>query len=170
MTDDREDTTSFPPELVCPAVAADLAVFMLARDDEASYRKDAQNHLRLLLVKRGISPYRGHWALPGGFLRADETIEACALRETFEETGLRPQTLIPTEVRSDLNRDPRGRVISHCFAAVCSGDDEPVLHGGTDTREARWFDVDLAEADDGRWMLRLVSGNTVITPMLTVCE
>ena len=80
MTDERNERTSFPPELVCPAVAADIAAFMLAKEDEASYRRDAQSRLQLLLVKRGIPPYQGQWALPGGFLRSRETIEACAFR------------------------------------------------------------------------------------------
>jgi 8-oxo-dGTP diphosphatase len=100
--------------------------------------------LHVLLVERGIEPYAGTMALPGGFLRdGEEPIVAAARRELFEEAGLEPAGLHLEEfgVYGDPGRDPRGRVVSVAYLAIAPRLPEPVA--GTDAAGARW-----ARADD----------------------
>ena len=94
--------------------------------------------LQILLIQRGIEPFKGTWALPGGFLRMDETIEECAKRELFEETGLRQPYMEQFGIFSDVNRDPRGRIITSAFYALVRIAD---VKGGDDAVDAKWFPV-----------------------------
>ena len=91
---------------------------------------------RLLLVRRGRPPFRGHWGLPGGFCEWKETAESCCARETLEETGLRVRVGELLGVYSAPDRDPRGHNVTVLYAA------RPVsgrVRGGDDAAEARWF-------------------------------
>ena len=101
-----------------PSVTADVAAFMIRTEDKTSYRKNPENKLQLLLIKRGGHPYKGMWALPGGFLNKGETIEQCALREIQEETNVAPTAIMPVGVFSKPERDPRGWIISAAFASI----------------------------------------------------
>ena len=92
-----------------PSVTADVAAFMIRTEDKTSYRKNPENKLLLLLIRRGGHPYKGMWALPGGFLQRGETVEECALREIEEETTVKPVSILPVGVFSQPERDPRGR-------------------------------------------------------------
>lgn len=94
--------------------------------------------LKVLLVKRGVEPYKGAWAFPGGFMRMDETIEQCAARELKEETTLEAVYMEQFGVFSDINRDPRGRVMSTAFYALVKLSE---VEGGDDAMEARWFSI-----------------------------
>ena len=91
-----------------PAVTADCVVLGL----------DANEGLHVLLVERGREPQKGCWAFPGGFMEMDETIEQCAARELYEETGLRGIALEQLRVYSHVQRDPRERVLSVAFVGV----------------------------------------------------
>ena len=91
-----------------PSVTADVAAFMIRTEDKKNYRKNPENKLLLLLIKRGGYPYKDMWALPGGFLQKGETVEECALREIQEETTVRPVSILPVGVFSEPERDPRG--------------------------------------------------------------
>ena len=71
-----------------PSVAADMAIFTVLEETEDNYRKLPEKELGILLIQRGVHPYLGSWALPGGFVRPDETTEQAARRELMEETGL----------------------------------------------------------------------------------
>jgi 8-oxo-dGTP diphosphatase len=93
---------------------------------------------RLLLVRRGRPPFRGRWALPGGFVDAGETTEAAVVRELLEETGLRARPRGLVGVYSDPRRDPRGPTVSATYRMVGRGR-EP--QAGDDAGEARWFSV-----------------------------
>lgn len=98
--------------------------------------------LKVLLIERGLEPYLGSWALPGGFMRIDETIESCAMRELAEETGLTGVYLEQFKVYSTVKRDPRERVVTVAFIALV----RPamyVLTAGDDASDARWFDVEF---------------------------
>ena len=110
-----------------PAVTADCVVIGSAADSSRY----------VLLIQRGNEPYKGCWALPGGFMDMDETLEQCALRELKEETGLTPSGDI-TELKSfsTVDRDPRGRTITVAFLI-----EMPLTEakGGDDAAEARWF-------------------------------
>ncbi|MBR4572591.1 MAG: NUDIX hydrolase [Prevotella sp.] len=97
---------------------------------------------RVLLIERGNEPYKGCWALPGGFLDMDETLEECAIRELEEETGLKVsiESIRQVGTYSRVNRDPRGRTISTAFIAVV---DSPLpVKGQDDAARAEWFAID----------------------------
>jgi 8-oxo-dGTP diphosphatase len=91
---------------------------------------------RILLVRRGRPPFKGGWALPGGFVNLRETVEQAVAREVWEETGLRgrPEKLVG--VYSGPDRDPRKPTTSVVFHIVGRGG-EP--RGGDDAAEARWI-------------------------------
>lgn len=99
-------------------------------------------HLKILLVERGIEPYKGMWALPGGFMKMDETIEETARRELFEETGLRDVYMTQFKTFSKVDRDPRERVLTVVFTALVRPEDY-VLAAGDDASNALWFDEHL---------------------------
>lgn len=135
-----------------PSAAADMAIFsimQIQREEEEidcgrreNYRKDPEKRLKILLVRRGSFPYRGYWALPGGFCRKDESVSGTARRELREETGVKDAYLNPFGIFSDPDRDPRGWIISHGFLALIDGEKYRV-RGGSDAWEARWFTFDM---------------------------
>jgi 8-oxo-dGTP diphosphatase len=97
--------------------------------------------LKILLIRRGIEPFKGAWALPGGFVRTDETLDAAALRELQEETGLKKVYLEQLYTFGGIDRDPRERVVSVAyFALVRRADHIPT--GDTDAAEAAWFEAE----------------------------
>ncbi|MET8512252.1 NUDIX domain-containing protein [Streptomyces sp. NPDC005077] len=115
------------------AVTVDLAVFTV-RD----------GRLHVLLVERGEDPYKGHWALPGGFVLPRESAEDAARRELAEETGLTEATVSALHLEqlrtySDPDRDPRMRVVSVAYTALIP--DLPEPRGGGDAANARWWDA-----------------------------
>jgi 8-oxo-dGTP diphosphatase len=96
--------------------------------------------LKVLLIRRGIEPYQNRWALPGGFVRPDETLDDAARRELQEETGLKEIYLEQLYTFGELDRDSRERVISVAyFALVRRADHLPAA--ATDAAEAAWFEV-----------------------------
>ncbi len=136
-----------------PSVTADIALFKLSAQKPDSFRKEPVKKLSLLLIRRGGHPFQGCWALPGGFLKPDETIEQCALREVEEETGVKPASLMSIGLFSAPKRDPRGWIISNAFVSVL-GESEDSQHFGDDARDAQWFEVRL-EDTEGQAMLEL---------------
>lgn len=156
-----------PGDYPRPSATADLALT----------RRDGSE---ILLIKRGNHPFIGKWALPGGFVNPDETVEAAAARELFEETGIlceaikdNDETKDSTEIDSsstnqvillgvfsDPKRDPRGWTITSLFGAVVG--DDTSANAGDDARDARWFK--LSADDDGDILrLRLVCDELVLT-------
>ena len=95
--------------------------------------------LKVLLVRRGAEPFKGQWALPGGFLKMNETAEQGARRELWEETALIPTAIGQLGVFSDPDRDPRERVITIAWYALVKPHE---VIGGDDAAEAAWFPVD----------------------------
>lgn len=117
----------FTYEYPRPAVATDCVVFGFDGRD-----------LKVLLIERGLEPFKGMWAFPGGFLRMDETAECGAMRELMEETGLRLSYMNQLKTFSRVNRDPRERVISVAFYALVRRSE---VQGGDDASQAKWFSI-----------------------------
>lgn len=97
------------------------------------------SRLRVLLVQRGVEPYRGRWAFPGGFLKMDESAEEGALRELKEETGLECAYIRQFHTFTAPGRDPRERVITIAYYALVRMQE---VAGGDDAADARWFTLD----------------------------
>jgi 8-oxo-dGTP diphosphatase len=101
--------------------------------------------LQVLLIRRGMSPYKGKWALPGGFVRVDETLDDAARRELREETGLREVFLEQLYTFGSVKRDPRERVVSVAYYALTKPADHTTA-ASTDAAEAKWFPVSAVPA------------------------
>ena len=126
-----------------PSVAADIVIFSILEDGQnENFRKLQKSALKVLLVKRAGYPYKNKWALPGGFLKSDETVYETAKRELWEETNIKDAYIKISDVYSDLGRDPRGWVISNTFLALVDGS-KCSLKAKTDASEARWFNVEV---------------------------
>ncbi len=100
--------------------------------------RGASSMRQLLLVRRGLPPFRGEWALPGGFVNEDEPLEAAARRELAEETCLRTQgPMRQVGTFGDPGRDPRGWTVSVAFL-LDLGEDRREVRGADDAEEAAW--------------------------------
>ncbi len=117
---------SFNYPFARPALCVDIVVFGIS-----------DNAPSLLVIKRGLSPFRGRWALPGGFVRLDETLEKAARRELIEETSMKAVDLTQLSAFSEVDRDPRERVITVAFFAMVNSTDF-TLAADTDADEAKW--------------------------------
>ena len=113
-----------------PAVTTDCLVFT---------RPKKKNHL--LLIQRDQAPFKGMWALPGGFVEIEEDITNGAYRELEEETGIRNIILYQFKTFGEVNRDPRGRTISIVYYGIVHPE-ETSLQAGSDAKSARWFTID----------------------------
>jgi 8-oxo-dGTP diphosphatase len=113
-----------------PSVTVDCVVFGLDEED-----------LKIILIERDVEPFKGRWALPGGFVHLDESLEEAAMRELEEETGIQNVFLEQLYTFGDINRDPRDRVISVAYYALVNLRDHKIK-AATDARNAAWFSVD----------------------------
>ncbi|WP_150272774.1 NUDIX hydrolase [Paenibacillus tepidiphilus] len=123
-----------------PSVAADMVIFTVTKTETDNYRKLPEQDLRILLIRRGGHPYLGKWALPGGFLRPDETADQAAARELSEETGVNDVYLEQLRTFTDVGRDPRTWVISCSYMALIDSS-RFQLTAGDDAEDATWFKV-----------------------------
>jgi 8-oxo-dGTP diphosphatase len=98
------------------------------------------NALSVLLIRRGVAPNRDDWAIPGGFVRDEESLDAAARRELYEETGVSDVYLEQLYTFGAPDRDPRGRIVTVAYYALIASDRQP-LHEGTDAVEARWWPI-----------------------------
>ena len=97
------------------------------------------NETFVLLIQRGQEPFKGKWALPGGFVNMDETLEEACKRELLEETGLVADTMKQFKAYDAIHRDPRHRTISVVFSTEIK--DKENVQGGDDAAQAEWFPV-----------------------------
>jgi 8-oxo-dGTP diphosphatase len=124
---------AFTYEYARPALTVDAVVFGL--DDE---------DLKVLLVRRDIEPFKGKWALPGGFVRVGETLEDAVRRELREETGVAEVFLEQLYTFGAIDRDPRERVVTVAYYALVKLSDHRI-HAATDACDAAWFAVSEAQ-------------------------
>ena len=120
---------SFQYDFARPALTVDLVVFALDEDD-----------LKVMLIERDLEPFAGRWALPGGFVRVDETLDEAARRELEEETGLTDIYLEQLYTFGEVERDPRERVVTVAYYALVNLEGHAV-QASTDARNAAWFAV-----------------------------
>lgn len=113
-----------------PCLTVDCVVFGL----------DEQEKLKIMLIKRNLPPYKGEWALPGGFVRMSESLEAAARRELQEETGIENLFLEQLYTFGEVDRDPRDRVVTVAYYALVNLW-EHRIYATTDASDAAWFPV-----------------------------
>lgn len=118
-----------------PYSRANLAV------DCVVFGLDEPNSLKVLLIRRSLPPFQDQWALPGGFMRIEESVDAAARRELREEAGLQNVFLEQLYTFGDVDRDPRERVVTVAYYALINLK-EHVIKAATDAREAAWFPMD----------------------------
>lgn len=130
---EKYDPRAFPPV----AVTVDVVVFTIR-----------EKTLRVLLINRGVEPFRGEWALPGGFLKPDENLDEAAARELAEETGVTEESVYLEQLGSygSPDRDPRMRVVTVAYWAICGDLPDPV--GGGDAADAMLIPVSMIEQDE----------------------
>jgi len=112
-------------------VAADSVVF--SRSDDGV--------LELLLIERSNDPYKGCWALPGGFVDLDEDLHTAAMRELLEETGIRVTEMTQLGAWGKPGRDPRGRNIGIAYMATITPEEARAAQAGDDAAAAAWHPV-----------------------------
>ena len=112
-----------------PALTVDCVVFGLDEED-----------LKVVLIQRDLEPFAGKWALPGGFVHVDESLEDAARRELQEEAGLSKVFLEQLYTFGDVKRDPRERIVTVAYYALVNIRDHRV-QAATDARNAAWFAV-----------------------------
>jgi ADP-ribose pyrophosphatase YjhB (NUDIX family) len=150
-----------PGEFARPSVTVDIIIFTVAGVCGDNYRKLSEKELRILLIRRGGHPYIGQWALPGGFVRPDETVGEAANRELIEETGVNGGYLEQLYTFSAPGRDPRTWVISCAHMALI--DSKQIdIKAGSDAADAQWFDVKM-ESTAGHGHTKLLLSNKDIS-------
>jgi 8-oxo-dGTP diphosphatase len=121
---------SFEYRYARPALAVDCVVFGLDEND-----------LKVLLIQRSLAPFQHTWALPGGFVHIDETLDAAARRELEEEAGVTDVFLEQLYTFGALDRDPRERVVSVAYYALAKLSDHRI-RAATDAMGVGWFSLD----------------------------
>ncbi len=117
-----------------PSVTVDIILFTII-----------ENQLNVLLVKRKNDPYKDMWAIPGGFVNYDESLDDAARRELSEETNLNEIYLEQLYTFGNPDRDPRTRVITVAYLSLAPFDALQEARAGTDAEEVKWFPVDKIE-------------------------
>jgi 8-oxo-dGTP diphosphatase len=114
-----------------PALTVDCVIFGL----------DKSQKLKVLLIQRANDPFKLQWALPGGFVDMDESLEKAALRELEEETSMKDVFIEQLYTFGQPKRDPRGRVVSIAYYALVNLEEHPVAPA-SDARNVGWFEID----------------------------
>ena len=119
-----------PNQYERPSVTVDVVTFTLRDHD-----------LKVLLIRRKHPPFAGYWAIPGGFVQMDESLETGALRELEEETGVCDVYIEQLYTFGQPNRDPRTRVITVAYFALVPASALPALQAGDDAADAQWWSM-----------------------------
>lgn len=123
-----------------PSVTVDMLIFTVNDQEKKNYRKLPEKVLRLLLIKRADHPFMGQWALPGGFVKMDESLDEAAQRELKEETNIDNIYMEQLYTWGDVARDPRTRVISASYMSLVDSSTLDIK-GSDDADDAKWFTV-----------------------------
>jgi 8-oxo-dGTP diphosphatase len=118
-----------PAESACPIVTVDLVIFTIVEDT-----------LKVLLIRRGVAPEKGRWALPGGLVGLEESLDEAAARELKEGVGVTDLYLEQLYTFGELRRDPRGRVISVAYFALIDAERQQI-HATSESHDAAWHPV-----------------------------
>ncbi len=113
-----------------PSITVDMVIFTIRAGD-----------LKVLLIQRGGHPYQGMWAIPGGFVKMDESLEDGAKRELQEETAVQDVYMEQLYTFGDPGRDPRTRVISVAYFALVEANQVKTIQAGSDAQQAEWFSM-----------------------------
>ncbi len=113
-----------------PLVAVDMVVFTIVN-----------KKLNILLIQRAKEPFKNYWAIPGGLVERNESLEEAAIRELVEETSVKDVYLEQLQTFGDVKRDPRGRIISVAFLALISPKGIKIS-ASSDAKEVNWFSVE----------------------------
>ncbi len=108
--------------------------------DAAVFRDPGNKNWQILLILRAHDPFKGLWAIPGGFLEMNEELLDCAIRELAEETSLGNVTLWQLKTYGTIGRDPRGRQITTVYMGIVDYDKSKVA-AGDDAANAKWFNI-----------------------------
>lgn len=162
-----------PGDYERPSVTTDILVFTVQNKEIADIRKADKKELKILLIKRKDHPYIGQWALPGGFVDINESLEEAARRELKEETDLDNIYFEQLATYGDVGRDPRMRVISSAYMALI-----PSRHlkpkAGDDAEDVQWFNISREEVkfsdDEDIWILHLCSDDEKVKISYKVIE
>ena len=114
-----------------PALTVDCVIFGL----------DSTKQLKVLLIERGMDPFSGSWAFPGGFVEMEEDLKTAALRELAEETGLRDIFIEQLYTFGAPGRDPRGRVVSVAYWGLIPLTAYPI-RSASDAKQVQWFSIE----------------------------
>ena len=123
-----------------PSVTVDMLIFTIDEKENNNYRKLNDKELKILLIQRADHPYIGQWAIPGGFVNVNESIDDAAERELYEETHVEDVYLEQLFTWGEVERDPRMRVISISYLALVDKKSLDVK-AGDDAADAKWFSI-----------------------------
>lgn len=138
-----------------PSVTNDVIIFTTDDKKEDNSRKVPKKGLQVLLIKRDEYPEKGKWAIPGGFINMDESLDEGAIRKLKEETGIENVYMEQLFSFGDVNRDPRTRVISVGNVALISKDNIN-YNKKNDVKETKWFWIEknlISTEEDEKYMV-----------------
>ena len=140
LTEEQFLTTYDASKYERPSVTVDMLIFTVTEEEKKNYRKLPEKVLKLLMIKRGDHPYMGQWALPGGFVQMNESLDEAAGRELKEETNIDDIYMEQLYTWGDVARDPRTRVISASYMSLVDSSTLDIK-ASDDADDAKWFTV-----------------------------
>ncbi|MGL5766962.1 MAG: NUDIX hydrolase [Sarcina sp.] len=143
-----------PKDYERPSVTVDMLLFTVDDKFNEDKKRVPDKELKIMLVKRGDHPFIGQWAIPGGFVDIDESVEDAVYRELKEETNIENVYLEQLYLMGDVDRDPRMRVISSAYMALVSSKNlNPIA--GDDADDVMWFTVKIKDRTEDSYIISL---------------
>lgn len=140
-----------PSQYERPSVTTDVVILTIDDEKMLNKRKNSEVNLQVLLVKRKDHPYKGQWALPGGFIQMDESLVVSAKRELKEETNVSGVHIEQLYTWGDeVDRDPRTRIISVSYLALVNKEGHDII-ASDDAEDVKWFNIEsLSVMNNGK--------------------